>query len=92
MVTSVGMFGLPGGFAPIAWMYGVPLLVTVGMIEPRAVCEDGRVIARPTLPLSATIDHRFVDGWHLGQAMQALRGYLAAPEAFEPALRVCSAG
>jgi pyruvate/2-oxoglutarate dehydrogenase complex dihydrolipoamide acyltransferase (E2) component len=84
MITSVGMFGLPGGFAPIAWMYGVPLLITVGQIAPRPVVVDGQVVARATLPLSATIDHRFVDGWHISRAMAALREYLAAPAAFEP--------
>ena len=84
MITSVGMFGLPGGFAPISWLYEVPILLTVGRIGDRPVCEGGRVIARPTLPLSATIDHRFVDGWHISRAMKAFQAYLAAPEAFEP--------
>ena len=86
MITSVGMFGLPGGFAPISWLYEVPLLVTVGRIGDRPVCEGGRVVARPTLPLSATIDHRFVDGWHISRAMTAFQAYLASPEAFEPAI------
>jgi pyruvate dehydrogenase E2 component (dihydrolipoamide acetyltransferase) len=85
MITSVGMFGLPGGFAPLAWMYGVPLLVTVGQIALRPAVEDGRVVARSTLPLAATIDHRYVDGWHVSRAMAALREYLAAPGSFEPA-------
>jgi pyruvate/2-oxoglutarate dehydrogenase complex dihydrolipoamide acyltransferase (E2) component len=85
MITSVGMFGLPSGFAPIAWMYGVPLLITVGQIAETAVVVDGHVEARPTLPLAATIDHRFVDGWHISKAMAALREYLAEPERFEPA-------
>jgi len=84
MITSVGMFGLPSGFAPIAWMYGVPLLITVGQISEKAVAVDGHVEARPVLPLSATIDHRFVDGWHISKAMAALREYLADPEQFEP--------
>lgn len=85
MVTSVGMLGLPQGFAPIAWMYDVPLLVLVGEITARPVVVDGRVEARDVLPVTATIDHRYVDGWHLGQAMTAFREYLEAPSRFEPA-------
>ncbi|HTJ42810.1 MAG TPA: 2-oxo acid dehydrogenase subunit E2 [Kofleriaceae bacterium] len=85
MITSVGMFGLPSGFAPIAWMYGVPLLVAVGQICDRAVVEQGRVVVRSMLPLSASIDHRYVDGWHISRAMAALREYLAAPATFERA-------
>lgn len=84
MVTSVGMFGLPQGFAPLAWMYDVPLLVLVGEITARPVVVDGRVVPREILPITATIDHRFVDGWHVSLAMKAFREYLAAPERYEP--------
>jgi pyruvate dehydrogenase E2 component (dihydrolipoamide acetyltransferase) len=88
MVTSVGMFGLPQGFAPLAWMYDVPVLVLVGEIATRPVAIDGRVEARPVLPITATIDHRYVDGWHVSRAMGAFRDYLATPGRFEPALHV----
>jgi len=83
MVTSVGMFGLPHGFAPLAWMYDVPLLILVGEITQRAVVVDGKVEARAMLPITATIDHRYVDGWHVSKAMAAFREYLADPDAFE---------
>ena len=83
MVSSIGMFGLPEGFAPLAWMYDVPLLVLVGEIAPRPVVDQGSVVARETLPITATIDHRYVDGWHLARAFNAFREYLAAPSAFE---------
>jgi pyruvate dehydrogenase E2 component (dihydrolipoamide acetyltransferase) len=88
MVTSVGMFGLPQGFAPLAWMYDVPLLVLVGEIAQRPVVVENRVEARATLPITATIDHRYVDGWHVSRAMTAFREYLAAPERFEPTAAV----
>jgi pyruvate dehydrogenase E2 component (dihydrolipoamide acetyltransferase) len=84
MVTSVGMFGLPHGFAPLAWMYDVPLLILVGEMATRPVVVNDHVAARPMLPITATIDHRYVDGWHVSQAMKAFREYLAAPEQFEP--------
>jgi hypothetical protein len=44
MVTSVGMLGLPIGFAPIAWMYRVPLLVLIGEIA-----QEQRVL--PAVPI-----------------------------------------
>jgi pyruvate/2-oxoglutarate dehydrogenase complex dihydrolipoamide acyltransferase (E2) component len=84
MVTSVGMFGLPNGFAPLAWLYDVPLLVLVGEITEKPVVEHGQVVVRPMLPLTATIDHRYVDGFHISQLARALREYLEAPENFEP--------
>jgi pyruvate/2-oxoglutarate dehydrogenase complex dihydrolipoamide acyltransferase (E2) component len=87
MVTSVGMLGLPHGFAPLAWMYDVPLLILVGEIAERAVAVNGRVEARRVLPVTATIDHRYVDGSHVGKAMHAFRDYLADPARFEPVFR-----
>jgi hypothetical protein len=84
MVTSVGMFGLPMGFAPLSWMYRVPLLVLAGEITDRPAAIDGRAEVRPIVPITATIDHRYVDGAHLGRALKAFRGYLDSPTSFEP--------
>jgi pyruvate dehydrogenase E2 component (dihydrolipoamide acetyltransferase) len=84
MITSVGMFGLPQGFAPLAWMYDVPLLVLVGEISERPVVVEHQVVARPVIPLTATIDHRYVDGSHISRAMAAFRAYLADPARHEP--------
>ena len=85
MVTSVGMFGIPHGFAPLAWMYDVPLLVLVGELALRPAVVDGKVVATTILPITATIDHRYVDGWHVSRAMTAFRAYLEQPSRFEPA-------
>ncbi len=86
MVTSVGMFGLPHGFAPLSWLYDVPLLVLVGEIAERAVVVDHQVVARPVIPICATVDHRYVDGFQLAQAVRAMRGYLEDPGTHEPPL------
>ena len=92
MVTSVGAFGLPQGFAPLAWIYDVPLLVLVGELAERAVVVGGSVVPRTVLPITATIDHRYVDGWHVGRAMNAFREYLATPERFEHLAEASSDG
>jgi pyruvate dehydrogenase E2 component (dihydrolipoamide acetyltransferase) len=84
MVTSVGMFGIPHGFAPLAWMYDVPLLVLVGELCTRPAVVDGQVVAATILPITATIDHRYVDGSHVSRAMTAFRAYLEHPAAHEP--------
>lgn len=84
MVSNVGPFGLPHGFAPLAWMYDVPLLVLVGEIARRPVVVDGRVEVGEVLPMTATIDHRYADGFQISRLMTAFRAYLASPEQFEP--------
>jgi pyruvate/2-oxoglutarate dehydrogenase complex dihydrolipoamide acyltransferase (E2) component len=83
MITSVGMFGIPQGFAPLSWMYDVPILLLVGELTEKPVVVDNQVAVRPILPLTATVDHRYVDGSHLSRAMKALKAYLADPEAHE---------
>jgi hypothetical protein len=71
------------GFAPLAWLYDVPLLVLVGELTEKPVVVDGRVVARRMLPITATIDHRYVDGWHVKKLMTAFRELLADPAKYE---------
>ncbi len=84
MVTSVGMFGLPSGFAPLSWMYNVPVLLLVGEIVDKPVAVDGRVEVRPIVPICATFDHRYVDAFHVSRLLSPFRAYLADPAAHEP--------
>lgn len=84
MVSSVGMLGLPMGFSPLVWLYRVPLMVVVGEITEKPVAVSGEVEIRPILPLTVTVDHRYADGAHLGEALHAFREYLANPTFFEP--------
>lgn len=83
IVTSVGMFGIPMGFAPIASMERVPLLVLVGAVTEKPVVIDGKIEIRSMLPITATIDHRYVDGWHISRAMRTFKSYLESPATFE---------
>jgi len=84
MVTSVGMFGIPQGFAPLARFYRMPLLILVGEIGDKPVAVDGKVKILPMLPLTATIDHRYADGWHISQLLKPFKAYFADPASFEP--------
>jgi pyruvate dehydrogenase E2 component (dihydrolipoamide acetyltransferase) len=55
-------------------------LVAFGRIEARAVVRDGKVVARPVMPMSVTFDHRIIDGEQgLGFAL-TLRGLIEDPE------------
>ena len=37
-------------------------IVAFGRIEEKAVVRDGKVLARPVMPMSVTFDHRIIDG------------------------------
>ena len=80
MVTSVGMWGVPKAYSPLAAYYRVPVLVCIGAIQPRPVAVAGRVLVRPMFTLTATFDHRYVDGFHAAQFAKAVQEYCAHPD------------
>lgn len=84
MVSSVGMFGIGHAYAPLASYYRIPFLVLVGEVVERAVVVSGEVVVRPILTLTATIDHRYIDGFHAARLAKTVRRYLADPAAEEP--------
>lgn len=83
MVSSVGMFGLPNGFSPLAWLYQVPILVLAGELTDKPIAVEGKVEIRPVLSLNVSLDHRYMDGWHIGGLTRAFREYLRHPDRFE---------
>ncbi len=85
MVTSVGMWGVVHAYSPLAAYYRVPVLVCVGAVTQRPAAVAGRVVARPTMIITATFDHRYVDGYHAAQFARAVQDYCAHPETYEPA-------
>lgn len=84
MVSSVGMLGLQIGFSPLSRLYRVPILVLVGEITPKPVVVEGRVEIIPMLPVSASVDHRFADGYQIAQWVTAVKEYLSDPLEYEP--------
>jgi pyruvate dehydrogenase E2 component (dihydrolipoamide acetyltransferase) len=84
MVTSVGMFGIQHAYAPLAAYYRVPFLVLVGEVAPRPAVVAGKVEPRPMFTLSATMDHRYIDGFHAARLANSIKGYLKDPSEFEP--------
>jgi pyruvate dehydrogenase E2 component (dihydrolipoamide acetyltransferase) len=86
MVSSVGMFGIQHAYAPLSPYYRIPFLVLVGEVAEKPAVVEGQVVARPLLTVSATMDHRYVDGFHAAKLARSVRSYLEDPKRFEPAL------
>ncbi|MFB6131913.1 MAG: dihydrolipoamide acetyltransferase family protein [Halanaeroarchaeum sp.] len=77
---SITNFGAIGG------EYGTPIInypevaiLGLGAIEERPIVEEGDVVARPTLPLSLSIDHRVIDGAVAAEFTNELIAYLETP-------------
>jgi pyruvate/2-oxoglutarate dehydrogenase complex dihydrolipoamide acyltransferase (E2) component len=86
MVSSVGMFGIQHAYAPLSPYYRIPFLVLVGEVADKPAVVEGRIEARPMVTLSATLDHRYLDGFHAARLARSVRDYLGDPKRFEPAL------
>jgi 2-oxoacid dehydrogenase/acyltransferase catalytic subunit len=83
MITSVGMWGIEHAYSPLAPYYRVPVLVLVGAVRKAPAVSGDEVVVRPMLTITATFDHRYVDGFHAAKFAEAVRRYCAAPASFE---------
>lgn len=83
MVTSVGMWGVTRAYAPLAAYYRVPVLVCVGAVGERPASVQGTIVSRPMLTLTATFDHRLVDGYQAARFAEAVQEYCLHPQRYE---------
>ena len=79
IITSVGMFGLDEGFVPPTPWARVPTYVLIGAIKDRPAVVDGELTIQKQLTLTATIDHRFIDGFQGGVLAKVMRSVLENP-------------
>ena len=54
-------------------------ILAVGALEPRAVVRDGQVVARQTMSLTLSVDHRAVDGATAADFLRTLKNLLEEP-------------
>ena len=80
MITNVGSIGLDIAYVPIVPWSRVPILLAMGEVNEKAVAEDGEVVVRKMMNISATFDHRFIDGMHAAAMSRILRRWLEHPE------------
>jgi len=83
LVTSVGMMGLDRAFVPFPPYGRIPILVMVGAIKDKPTVVDGQIVIRPILTVTATLDHRFVDGAHAALLAKKARAVIENPEPFD---------
>ena len=55
-------------------------ILAIGGAEPRAVVRDGKIVARSTMSVTLSADHRVVDGADAAAFLSTLKGLLEEPE------------
>ena len=82
-VTNIGSFGLDEGYVAPVPLARAPLYVCVGAVSDAPMAVDGKVVVRPQVVLTATADHRLVDGAHAAKLARRVREALADPDALD---------
>ncbi|MFC7167111.1 2-oxo acid dehydrogenase subunit E2 [Halospeciosus flavus] len=77
-ITNFGAVGSAEYATPII-NYPETAILGLGSIEERPVAEDGEVVARETLPLSLSVDHRVIDGAEATKFANEVMAYLNNP-------------
>lgn len=78
--VTISSLGPLGGVAATP-IVNHPEVAIVGLnrIEERAVVRDGAVVVRTCMNVSASFDHRIVDGWDAARFVQRIRTLLETP-------------
>lgn len=85
MVSAIGSLGISEGWPPLVPFSRVPILVSAGAVEPRAVVRDGQVVARRVMTLGVVFDHRLMDGITVSRLARFAKEYLEDPSRHEAA-------
>ncbi|MGB9986842.1 2-oxo acid dehydrogenase subunit E2 [Salarchaeum japonicum] len=76
-LTNFGAIG--GEYATPIINYPETAILGLGALDERPVAEDGEVVAKETLPLSLSIDHRVIDGAVAAEFANTVQDYLENP-------------
>lgn len=78
-ITNIGSLGLDTGFVPLVPYTRVPIFVAPGAIRDTPVVDDGKVVPGKVMKLCATLDHRFIDGYHASVLSKTMHEFLEQP-------------
>jgi len=86
MVTSLGMYGIRHGFAPLFPAARTIGVIMVGGVYDKPVAINGQVVVRPVLPISIAMDHRVIDGLQASVLAYSIMTRLESPELLDDLL------
>ena len=76
-ISNLGMYGVERFIAVLNPPQAA--ILAVGSIEERAVVESGEIVARPTMELTLSCDHRAVDGATASEFLRSVKEFLEEP-------------
>jgi pyruvate dehydrogenase E2 component (dihydrolipoamide acetyltransferase) len=76
-ISNLGMYGVEQFVAVLNPPQAA--ILAVGAIEERAVVQNGELVARPTMTMTLTCDHRTIDGATAADFLRTVKEFLEEP-------------
>lgn len=80
VISNIGTLGLDSGYAALLPSSNVSIVLIIGKVYKKPVVINDEIVIRKILNLSATLDHRVVDGSHGGKLFRFIRKMAKNPE------------
>ena len=79
LVSNIGSLGLDYGIPALMPASNLSFVQAIGYVKEKPVVKDGEIVIQSVLPISATFDHRIVDGFHVSKYLVGLKHYFDNP-------------
>lgn len=83
VISNIGSVGLDTGYGSLLPSSNVSTVWILGNIVKKPVVINDEIVPRRIMALSATLDHRVVDGSHGGRMFRLIKYYVKHPEMLE---------
>lgn len=83
VISNIGSVGLDNGYGSLLPSSNVSAVFILGSVNKKPAVIDDKIVPRRMMWLSATLDHRVVDGSHGGLLFRKIKYYLKHPELLE---------
>lgn len=83
VVSNIGSVGLDTGYGSLLPSSNVSVVFILGSIVKKPVVINDVIVPRRIMVLSATLDHRVVDGSHGGRLFRSIKHFVKNPDLLE---------
>lgn len=83
VISNIGSVGLDTGYGSLLPSSNVSVVFIIGNVVKKPVVIRDEIVARKIMVLSATLDHRIVDGSHGGKLFRTIKYYIKNPHLLE---------
>lgn len=83
VISNIGSVGLDTGYGSLLPSSNVSVVWILGSIVKKPVIVNDEIVPLRIMALSATLDHRVVDGSHGGRMFRLIKYYVKHPELLE---------